>query len=245
MFLLLKDVSAGSLQHLLPIGIGIVFCISVILFAKRRLNFKNRSLLFKGLGVFVAGTILLNHAFLIIIGDYDYRNDLPLWICSFAGLLVPFFTFTRKFWMFEILLFWTLGGSIQGVITPNISEGFPSFEYFRYWITHIFMFSIVFYSIVIFKMWPNFKSPLKSIVALQIYVALIFLLNIVLKTNFFFLNAKPDFPSLLDYIADWPYYIFIIQLIIIPYFLLLYLPFYLLKKRRRKKITLQTTDSYP
>jgi hypothetical integral membrane protein (TIGR02206 family) len=82
---------------------------------------------------------------------------------------------------------------------------------------------------------PKLKSVFKSFVALQLYVALMMLVNNLLNANYFYLNEKPKSASLLDYFGEWPYYILVGQLIIIPLFLLIYIPFYL--SGRLKKVT--------
>ena len=133
--------------------------------------------------------------------------------------------------MFEILVFWIIAGTIQGVITPDIAIGFPDFDYFRYWVVHLGLLLIIFYATVVFKMRPRFKSVFKSILALQVYVAMMVATNIILDANYFYLNEKPQSASLLDYFGEWPYYILVTQLILIPYFLIIYLPFYLVNKK--------------
>jgi hypothetical integral membrane protein (TIGR02206 family) len=51
-------------------------------------------------------------------------------------------------------------------------------------------------------------------------------INYSLDANYFYLNHKPESASVLDYLGDWPYYIITVQLVIIPLFMLIYLPFY-------------------
>jgi hypothetical integral membrane protein (TIGR02206 family) len=128
--------------------------------------------------------------------------------------------------MFEILVFWIIAGTLQGVLTPDIAEGFPSLDYFRYWIVHLGLLIVIVYNIVVFKLKPKFKSVFKSFFALQIYVVVMIVINYVLNANYFYLNRKPDSASVLDYWGEWPYYIIVTQLIIIPLFLIIYLPFY-------------------
>ncbi|WP_290698864.1 hypothetical protein [Lacinutrix sp.] len=41
-------------------------------------------------------------------------------------------------------MFWIIAGTSQAVITPDISIGFPSFDYFRYWIAHLGLLIIIF-----------------------------------------------------------------------------------------------------
>jgi len=135
--------------------------------------------------------------------------------------------------MFEILVFWIIGGTLQAVITPDISVGFPSFDFFRYWTVHLGLLVIIFYAIFVFKMKPTFKSIFKSFLALQVYVVIMILINYLLKANYFYLNEKPKSASLLDYFGEWPYYIIVAQLIVLPLFFLIYLPFYFSGKKGR------------
>ena len=56
------------------------------------------------------------------------------------------------------------------------------------------------------------------------------ILNKDVQEHYFYINGKPEVSTLLDSFGDWPYYILVGELVIIPYFLIIYLPFYLLKK---------------
>jgi hypothetical integral membrane protein (TIGR02206 family) len=138
--------------------------------------------------------------------------------------------------MYEVLLFWIVAGTLQGVITPDIAEGFPTFDYFRYWIVHLGLLIIIFYATFVFGMRPTFKSIFKSVLALQVYVVMMVAINALLDANYFYLNEKPKSASVLDYFGDWPYYIIVTQLILVPYFLVIYLPFYIEKRRKKQSI---------
>lgn len=140
--------------------------------------------------------------------------------------------------MYEILIFWIIAGTTQAIITPDIPIGFPSFEFFRYWIVHLGLVVVILYATIVLNYKPTLKSVLKSILALQIYVAFMILVNYILDANYFYLNRKPESASILDYFGDWPIYIVVGQLLLVPYFLVIYLPFHL----TRKKLTSQTTD---
>ena len=232
-FALLERVQIGSLEHLLPICIAIIGCTWFIKHAKTKLEIKQQKKWIHFFAIFVSLTVAVFHLYKIGQGGYDISTDLPLYLCSLLALIIPVFTYYRKYWMFEILVFWIIAGTTQGVITPDIAEGFPVFDYFRYWIVHLGLLIIIFYFIFVFNMKPKLKSVFKSFLALQVYLVLMIGLNYLLKANYSYLNKKPESASVLDYLGDWPYYILVIQGVVIPLFLLIYLPFYVSERRRK------------
>ena len=179
--------------------------------------------------------VIVFHAHIISLGFYNISTDLPLYLCSLLGLIIPVFTYYRKFWMYEVLVFWIIGGTLQGVLTPDIPLGFPNFDYFRYWVVHLGLLIVIFYATFVFNMRPKLKSVFKSFLALQIYVVIMVVVNKILGANYFYLNEKPQSASLLDYFGEWPWYIIVAQIIIIPLFLVVYLPFHLTGKRQKNE----------
>lgn len=232
-----KRVAIGSIEHVLPILFSVVFCVIFIKYSKRKLSKKKQHKALHVFGCLVSFIVLAFHLYSLSFGNYNITTDLPLYLCSLIALLIPIFTYYRKFWMFEVLLFWIIAGTLQGVLTPDISEGFPAFDYFRYWVVHLGLLIIIFYAIFVFKMKPTFKSVFKSFFALQLYVIFMVIINFTLNANYFYLNEKPQSASLLDYFGEWPVYILVVQIIIIPYFLLIYLPFYLVERKRKKELS--------
>ncbi|WP_439152010.1 YwaF family protein [Winogradskyella sp.] len=230
--IVIDSVSIGSLQHLIPIVIAIVFSVVSISFSNQFLSNAQKEKVIHVFACLISVTIICFHVYRIIFESYNFKTDLPLYLCSLMAVIIPIFTHYRKYWMFEILLFWIIGGTLQGVITPDIPMGFPSFDYFRYWTVHLGLLMVIFYFIFVFRLKPKLKSVWKSFFALQVYVLLMVILNYLLDANYFYLNEKPKSASLLDYFGEWPTYILVGQLIIIPLFLIIYLPFFICKRRK-------------
>lgn len=225
-------VQIGRFEHLLPIIGTFVFGVLLIKYVKDNCNKGQRLLWFKGLSIFVSLTVISFHLHKLFFDSYQLATDLPLYLCSFLALIIPVFAFYRKYWMYEILVFWIVGGTLQGVVTPDIEVGFPSFDYFRYWVVHLGLLVIIFYATFVFNYRPKLKSVFKSILAFQGYLLLIFGINYLLNANYCYLNEKPKSASLLDYLGDWPQYLLVVELMLMPYFLLIYLPFYLYSKKQ-------------
>ena len=229
----LNRVTIGSKEHLIPILLAVVFTVLFIRYSRTRFNAEYKKKAIHVFAILVSLVVILFHLYYMSKGDYNFTTDLPLYLCSFLALLIPIFTYYRRYWMYEILLFWIIAGTLQGVLTPDIAEGFPSFDYFRYWVVHLGLLVIIFYATFVFNMRPKFRSIFKSILALQVYVIMMLLINYLMDANYFYLNSKPESASLLDYFGKWPYYILVTQLILVPYFMIIYLPFYWYERLRK------------
>ena len=229
--MLLSRVLIGSAEHLLPIGI-VVFCAFFLIKYSKQKSVKFQNKLIHYVALCVSASVVTYHLVQIINGNYNFKEDLPFYLCSFLGLIMPLFTCYRKYWMFEILVFWIIAGTLQGVLTPDIEEGFPSLDYFRYWIVHLGLLTIISYAIVVLKMKPKLKSVFKSFLVLQLYMVVLMVINYFLEANYSYLNKKPISGSVLDYLGDWPYYIIKVQLILVPAFMLIYFPFYIVSRKK-------------
>jgi len=226
-------VTIGSLQHVLPILFALIFGVILVKYSKRNLSNSQQVNILVCLGWFVSLFIISFHAYRMLFDNYNFKTDLPLFLCSLLALLIPIFTHYRKYWMFEILVFWIIGGTLQAVITPDIPEGFPSFDYFRYWVVHLGLLVIIFYVVFVFNMKPTLRSVLKSFLAFHIYLVIVAILNYVLDANYFYLMEKPQSATMMDHFGEWPYYVIAGQLVLIPLFLLVYVPFYISSKFKK------------
>ena len=228
----LNRVQILSLEHIIPIGLALIIAVTLIRYA-RTISSESQQRLIHYIAIFISVSVIAFHIYCTLTTNYNIRTDLPLYLCSLLGIIIPIFTYYRKYWMFEILVFWVIAGTIQGVITPDIAEGFPSLDYFRYWIVHLGLLTVIFYSIFVLQLKPKFKSVFKSFLALQVYVIVMIVINYCLDANYFYLNRKPESASVLDYLGDWPYYIIVAQLIIIPLFSIIYIPFYISEVKKK------------
>lgn len=230
-YFLNSRVEVGSLEQLVPILVAVLFSFLLFRFSKRYLNKQEQETILHILAIFISLTVISFHIYKISQGGYNFRTDLPLYLCSLLGLIIPVFTYYKRNWMYEILLFWIIAGTTQAIATPDILVGFPSFEFFRYWIVHLGLVVVILYATIVLNYKPTLKSVFKSILALQVYLIFMVLVNYVLDANYFYLNSKPESASILDYLGEWPLYIIVAQLVLVPYFLLIYLPFHLTKKK--------------
>ena len=218
-----------SEQHFWIIVILILFGISIISWSKRQTE---RIQIITG-NIFafsISLTVVFGSILDIYKPDFNYQEDLPFHLCSFLALIIPLLSVTRRYLFYEIFLFLILAGTLQSLITPT-EYNYLNFPYFRYWFVHGGLVIFVFYATIIYDMRPTLKSVFKSFLGLQLFTAFIIVINYILGSNYFYTNAKPNTSTLLDVFGEWPQYILVVEIILIPFFLLIYLPFYITRKK--------------
>ncbi|MDB4709987.1 TIGR02206 family membrane protein [Flavobacteriaceae bacterium] len=223
------DFAPFSGQHILISAIVIVVGTILILWAKKQseqIQFLTGNIIASSISLTVIFGSILN----IYKPDFNYQEDLPLHLCSFLALVIPVLSYTRKYIYYEIFFFLILAGTLQSLITPS-DYNFLNFNFFRYWFVHSGLVLFMFYATFVYKMRPTIKSVFKSFIGMQFYMVLMFLINHLLGSNYFYTNRKPDATTLLDVFGEWPQYIFVVELIVIPFFLIIYFPFYLTRKK--------------
>ena len=223
-------------DHLWGIVVSVLFIIIVPWISVKYLNKRAQ----KYLGMIIGYIVMLNYPAWVILesiaGSFDVSLHLPVHLCRLSNLLIPLVMIKRHFLTFEILFFWGLSGTLQGAITPDISAGFPHFHYFRFWVGHQGTILALIYAVVVFKMRPTPYSIWKSFIALNIFLILAVIVNLILDANYFWICGKPitptgeHVPSILDFMGPWPWYILSAEFVALFHFILAYLPFCFLKK---------------
>ena len=230
------DFPAFGTEHLLLVILFSMITFVTIYLAKKKWSPGFQKRYIHGVAWSLAVAIVLYTMLRWYVGTFDKQEDLPLFLCNLIALAMPFFTRTLNSRVFEVIYFWILGGTLQALITPDLYHPFPHFIYWKYWYVHFGLVYVVLYTIFIFGQRPYLSSIWKSILWLEVYFVFILIINYLLGSNYCYLNEKPEMGSILDLFGPWPIYILVAQLLLIPVFFLLYLPYFikdkLIKSRR-------------
>jgi len=162
---------------------------------------------------------------MIINGQYDIRNHLPLFLCDIAALMLPWVIYYHNRKWIGILYFWAMAGTMQALITPDLVSGFPTFDYFRYFFMHGGIVITVLYTVIIFRIKISWKDLLNAVLYAQFYLICIHLINLAFHFNYSYTIEKPPGPTVLDLFGPWPWYIFWGEVLMIVLFLILLIPF--------------------
>ncbi|MBN1453038.1 MAG: TIGR02206 family membrane protein [Anaerolineales bacterium] len=177
------------------------------------------------------------HAWKIFHGQWTLQSMLPLQICSLMVWVSGIMLVTRSYKIYEFAYFLGIGGGLQALATPDLGlYGFPHFRYFQTFLSHGLIVAAPIYMTAVEGFRPTWKSMWKAILWMNVYALAIYFVNDALGSNYLMVNAKPDVPSLLDLLPEWPWYILWMEGIGVLTFLLLYFPFILkdLKTRKNK-----------
>jgi hypothetical integral membrane protein (TIGR02206 family) len=130
--------------------------------------------------------------------------------------------------------FWGLGGTLQGLITPEISYDFPDPQFIFFFINHAGIIAALLY--LSFMGRRPYPASLPRVAAASIAYALVAgAADYLLGVNYGFLAAKPATASIMDFLFPWPWYIPELVAIGILSLLVYYTPFWVLDSWRRRR----------
>ncbi len=231
-----QDFTLFGFQHLMMLGFMLLISFMLPFGAKYFLSPSKRLLLNRIMVVFISFWALAYVVIRLWLGDFNYKEDLPLDICNITALMLPFLMWTPSYKVHEVLYFWILAGTLQAIITPHLFNGFPNYIFFKYWIVHGGLVVYAVYVTVAFGFEPRLRSIWKAFVALQLYVIVVFGINLLLDSNYVYILRKPPTASALDYLGPWPWYILVGELVAVVLFFVFYAPFGVHKLRQKAEI---------
>ena len=164
--------------------------------------------------------------------------NLPIGVCGWAVIFSSFMIIGKKQSLFDIVYFWLLSGSLFALITPTplTYTGPTRFRYYQFWLEHTLGYVAIFYMIFVHGMRPNFRSMVRSYVALWTMVIIAFFLNQMIPgANYLYLARPESAPSVLDILpSNFALRTAIMMGVIALLFVLAYLPWYLKDKKSEK-----------
>jgi len=183
------------------------------------------------IGIIVGANYFVWVALEILAGTFDIKIHLPFQLCRVANMLMPLIMIFKSDRVYQIIYFWGMSGVFQGLITPDITNDFPHFHFFRFWVGHSGMIIALVYASVVYGMRPQIGSIKKAFVALNLFLLVSVIVNLILDANYFWICGKPPMASLLDYLGPWPWYILAAELVALVHFAAAYIPFYILDRK--------------
>lgn len=216
-----------SPEHLWPLAAIVALCVLLAALTPR-LGPRAREGLRWGLAAFAVANWLGWDLWQLSNGLWSVRYSLPLHLCTLAVSLSALMLATRSATLYQLLYFWGFAGATQALLTPDLQANgfnFPHFVYWIFWTSHgVILWAVVFAGAA----WgyrPTWRSIALAFVITNLILIGVGLVNWLTGGNYMFVARKPDYPTLLDYLGPWPWYIIPLQLIGLAAFVLVYLPY--------------------
>ena len=159
-------------------------------------------------------------------GVVAWRQMLPLQLCDWGMVVVIVAMWTGSQRWFEVAYFWGIGGTLQAVLTPNLSFGFPDLRFFSFFISH----SGIIIGVVLLMLTRRYRPYPMSIVRTFLWSEFYFVVTLIADEltgfNYGFLLHKPEAFSILSFLSDSrPLYLLEMHGVALLFFIVLYAPF--------------------
>ncbi|MDQ8192584.1 TIGR02206 family membrane protein [Roseibacillus persicicus] len=158
----------------------------------------------------------------------DLNHVLPLHLCDLTSLVAAAALYSRKPLLCELTYYLGLGGTLQGLITPNLHYDFPHPTYFSFFQLHLFVVIAALF-LPLGMGWkprrPLLRTTAKVFGIICGYLLTVFAINSALGTNYAFVMHKPENPSLYDHLGPHPWYLLSVLGLVVVMLALLSVPF--------------------
>ena len=149
-------------------------------------------------------------AFVSALFPLDLRWSVPLHLTDLATVVTAYALWSQKHWAFVLTYYWGLVLSVQALISPVFTgPDFPNYQFLGFWSIHLLVVWAAIYLTWGRGMRPDWRSYRFAVAVTVAWVAVTVTFNSVAGSNYGFLNAKPDTPSLLDVMGPWPWYVLV------------------------------------
>jgi hypothetical integral membrane protein (TIGR02206 family) len=165
---------------------------------------------------------LVGHAW---TGSLNAQTLLPLQYCDIACIAGGLALWTRRQLCCEIVYFFGIAGTLQGLITPALIYDFPDPRFFAFFALHSGVPITAVYVVTAMRHRPARGAVARMMGVSLSWYAVIAVVNVLLGTNYAFQCTKPPQASLFDQLGPWPWYNFSAIGLGLVFYSVLYLPF--------------------
>jgi len=156
---------------------------------------------------------------------------LPLHLCDVAAFVAAAALWTRRPLLVELTYFWGLAGTSNSLITPDISDHFPGYLFFQFYIDHGAIVAAALFLVLGLQITPRHGAVARVIVLTLGLAAFDSVVNLLTGGNYMFLRHAPGVHSLLDLMGPWPWYVVGAAVLALALFAALDLPFAFARRR--------------
>ena len=223
-------------EHYLSVALFLAIGILFIYIGQNYLKKDQKYRFIFGLMLFIFFFQVIKVPLYMYTGVFNYRVDLPLHLCNISPIFMFFAYFFRSRIAWSIFFLWIMAGTFQSLLTPTLTESFPHYEWWRYWIIHVWLVTGAFYGIFVLGYRIKFKDMFYSLFWLNVLAFAVYFINVQIGANYMYMSGKPDGKTMYDLLGDWPLYILQLEFVALLLFSIIYLPFYLTRNSTKEVV---------
>jgi len=139
--------------------------------------------------------------------EWDLQTSLPLQLCDWAWLVAAIALWSRSRLAATITYLWGLTLTSQAVLTPALTTAFPGLRWWMFWALHLLVVWAAIHVVWGMKLHPTWTTYAQTALITLTWLFVTLRFNVLVGTNYGYLNGKPAQPSALDLLGPWPMYV--------------------------------------
>ena len=185
--------------------------------------------------LFLSGYAVSYYALAVQARGWNWASSLPLSLCDWVLIACLVALARRDGTAFEIAYFWGFAGTLQGMLTPDLRTGFPTFRYFHFFWGHGGILLALVWMIAAEGLHPRRGGIWRAFLGANVYLVVVGALNGLFGWNYGYICRPPAQFSLLRYMGPWPWYLVTAEIVALLSFWLLDLPWKIARRRAGKR----------
>jgi len=170
---------------------------------------------------------------LVVAGTWSAKTSLPLALCNVGVIVAAVACWWRVPLLVELTYFWGLAGTIQAVVTPDLSVPFPRLVFFQYVFGHVGIVMAALFLVVGMGLHPRPGAIPRVFAITAGYTLFVGIVDALSGANYMFLRRPPAEWTLLRLLGPWPWYLVSASVVALVLLTLLDLPFWPERRRAR------------
>lgn len=159
------------------------------------------------IGLFLVADAVAYSVGLAVAGTWSASTSLPLALCNAGVLLAALACWWRLPILVELTYFWGLAGTLHGLLTPDLSSGFPHLAFFEYVVGHLGIVIAALFLVIGLRQTPRAGAVGRVFAITAAYTTFVGVVDWATGANYMFLRSPPSEWTLLRVLGPWPWYV--------------------------------------
>jgi hypothetical integral membrane protein (TIGR02206 family) len=156
--------------------------------------------------------------------EWNLQTSLPLQLCDWGWLAATVALWSRSRLAATLTYLWGLTLTTQAIATPALTTPYPGLRWWMFWALHLLIVWAAVHVIWGMKIHPTWTTYWQAVLITFAWLFATFRFNVIVGTNYGYLNGKPPQGSALDLLGEWPGYLLAEVLIVMAGWALLTWP---------------------